>query len=192
MAVQQEHMRLWNQVFPLLLDMAPGRVCIIGVQDDLPRGGLVRDRFEEAGWDADELDLHDPRANIVHDLNEGVVWEICRRYDVVFDIGSLEHVANSHKALETYLLMLKPGGKLMLLTPIKGYYDHGFHTFSHEYIASTMAANRMPVEHVWYLDKRGPVISSPDEADDVCIVGIWRNDGFSMPLKTVQQKRWVK
>lgn len=218
MCIDREHLGLWSEVFPALLkltaelkheDNTPIRCMIIGAQDIsaapavraiYPHDRLVQ-AFRGGGWDAIELDYHDQRAELQHDLNLPIARDypsIVGWLDVVFDIGCLEHVADSHQCLENYLTLLKPGGILFLLTPVKGFYDHGLHTFSPEYISSTMTENGMDLKKVWWLDRKGPTLEKPEDADDVCIVGLWKNgdgtegSGFTPPLKNIQQKVWVK
>jgi SAM-dependent methyltransferase len=71
-------------------------------------------------------------ADIVHDLNEPVPDELEGRFDVVFDGGSLEHVFDVPTALRSYMRMVRPGGRLIVLTMANGHCGHGFYQFSPE------------------------------------------------------------
>ena len=71
-------------------------------------------------------------ANMVHDLNRPIPDELEARFDVVVDAGSLEHIFNVPVALESYMRMVKPDGRVILVTPANNYFGHGFYQFSPE------------------------------------------------------------
>ena len=71
-------------------------------------------------------------AEIVHDLNEPVPPELERRFDVVFDGGSLEHVFDVPTALRSYMRMVRPGGRLIVATMANNHCGHGFYQLSPE------------------------------------------------------------
>jgi SAM-dependent methyltransferase len=71
-------------------------------------------------------------ADIVHDLNEPVPAELERRFDVVLDGGSLEHVFDVPTALRSYMRMVRPGGRLIVATMANNHCGHGFYQLSPE------------------------------------------------------------
>ncbi|HKP90877.1 MAG TPA: methyltransferase domain-containing protein [Thermoleophilaceae bacterium] len=71
-------------------------------------------------------------AEIVHDLNEPVPAELERRFDLVLDGGSLEHVFDLPTALRSYMRMVRPGGRLIVATMANNHCGHGFYQLSPE------------------------------------------------------------
>lgn len=72
------------------------------------------------------------KPTILHDLNEPVPKELCNRFDIVLDAGTLEHVFNVSQAFFNCMRMVKVGGKLVVDTPANNFMGHGFFQFSPE------------------------------------------------------------
>jgi SAM-dependent methyltransferase len=88
-------------------------------------------------------------AEIVHDLNEPVPAELERRFDVVFDGGSLEHVFDVPTALRSYMRMVRPGGRLIVATMANNHCGHGFYQLSPElFFRALSEANGYRVERL--------------------------------------------
>lgn len=77
-------------------------------------------------------------ANIIHDLNIPLPFELREQYDAVIDGGTLEHVFNFPTALQNSMSLLKPGGSLFLFTPANNLFGHGFYQFSPELFYSVL------------------------------------------------------
>ena len=88
---------------------------------------------------ADVSDYENP--DFVLDLNEPVGAKYENRFDVIFDIGTLEHVFDVPTALESIVRMLKPGGCVILGYPVSNFIDHGFYSFSPTLLFDFFAAN---------------------------------------------------
>src|SRR3989344_105571 len=71
-------------------------------------------------------------ANVTHDLNREIPKELEKKFDVVIDSGTLEHVFNFPTAIANCMKMLKVGGTLFISTPANNYMGHGFYQFSPE------------------------------------------------------------
>jgi SAM-dependent methyltransferase len=71
-------------------------------------------------------------ANVIHDLNRPVPFEMHEKYDLVWDGGTLEHVFHFPTALENAMRMVKVGGHIVLHTPANNQCGHGFYQFSPE------------------------------------------------------------
>lgn len=56
--------------------------------------------------------------------------ELCGRFDLVLDGGTLEHVFHLPNALAHMGRMVRDGGRLMHMAPSSNYMDHGFYMFS--------------------------------------------------------------
>ena len=64
------------------------------------------------------------------DLNNRIDPNYEQKFDVIFDIGTLEHIFDISTALENITKMLKPGGRIIFISPSSNSIDHGFYQFS--------------------------------------------------------------
>jgi SAM-dependent methyltransferase len=71
-------------------------------------------------------------SSVVQDLNEPLQEHLHRRYDLVFDGGTLEHVFNVPQALKNCMEAVRPGGHFITVTPGNSFLGHGFYQFSPE------------------------------------------------------------
>lgn len=71
-------------------------------------------------------------ATHVHDMNQPIPVEWKEAYDVVCDVGTLEHVFNFPGAIRNCMEMVKCGGCFFTQTPANNYLGHGFYQFSPE------------------------------------------------------------
>jgi hypothetical protein len=79
------------------------------------------------------LDVSDYEgADVIHDLNEPVPPELHDRFDVVFDGGSIEHVFDVKTVFRNYMSMVRPGGRLIVLTMANNHLGHGLYQLSPE------------------------------------------------------------
>jgi len=71
-------------------------------------------------------------ASATYDLNKPIPSEMEKRFDVIVDSGTLEHVFNFPTAIANCMKMLKVGGTIFICTPANNYFGHGFYQFSPE------------------------------------------------------------
>ncbi|SDE54826.1 hypothetical protein SAMN05421720_10820 [Rhodospira trueperi] len=71
-------------------------------------------------------------ADIVHSLNEPLPTDLCERFSVVIDGGTLEHVFNIPVALDNVMKLLRPNGVFMACGPGNNQIGAGFFQFSPE------------------------------------------------------------
>ena len=64
------------------------------------------------------------------DLNYDISEKYYERFDVILDVGTLEHIFDIPVALSNLIKMLKKGGRIILILPSSGGIDHGFYSFS--------------------------------------------------------------
>jgi len=90
--------------------------------------------FEFLGAEVlDSLDASDYEdATIVHDLNLPLPANLQHGFDVVCELGSLEHVFNFPTAMGNCLRLVKQGGHFIWVTPANNNFGHGFYQFSPE------------------------------------------------------------
>lgn len=89
-----------------LLGLLKGEGLDVGCGDDpvLP----TVDRFDKGDGDANHLSRH-----------------VTKRYDFLFASHVLEHMEDPRRALEDWLSVIKPGGRLVVLVPDEDLYEQG-------------------------------------------------------------------
>jgi SAM-dependent methyltransferase len=73
-------------------------------------------------------------ASFIHDLNLPVPGSYHKKFSLVIDSGSLEHVFNFPTAIKSCMQMVKKGGCMIGVTPANNFFGHGFYQFSPELI----------------------------------------------------------
>jgi SAM-dependent methyltransferase len=71
-------------------------------------------------------------ATFLHDMNTPIPEELKRRFDVVIDGGTLEHIFNFPVAIKNCMEMVAIGGYFLSTTPANNFPGHGFYQFSPE------------------------------------------------------------
>lgn len=71
-------------------------------------------------------------ASIIHDMNMPVAESHKKRFDVVLDGGSLEHIFNFPIAIKNCMEMVKLNGYFLGISPANNFCGHGFYQFSPE------------------------------------------------------------
>jgi hypothetical protein len=116
-----------------------------------PTCPTLREFLVSRGYqDVLELDYQDKRAAMNWDLNLPIPTDWHETAATICDIGTIEHIADSCQVLENYLRMAKVGGHIMIHTPVHGFFGHGLHTFSPEFIVETLKANGCEVRYLAY------------------------------------------
>lgn len=102
---------------------------------------LADDGFSEAalaklGFGAVEsLDYSDfEGCDHTHDLNLPIPKKLSKKFDLIIDAGTLEHVFNLPQALTNVFDMLKSGGVFVACNPFNGWPAHGLYQFGPELV----------------------------------------------------------
>jgi hypothetical protein len=69
-------------------------------------------------------------AELICNLNHPMDEALRGRYDLILDLGTLEHLSNLSTALHNLFGMLKDGGSYFFALPCNQWVDHGFFQFS--------------------------------------------------------------
>ncbi len=93
-------------------------------------------------------------AEITFDLNNPLEDQLHSRADILIDGGTLEHVFDVRQALTNVSLMLKPGGRIIHMSPANNYANHGFYQFSPTLYADFYRANRFEGVRVFAVEER--------------------------------------
>jgi SAM-dependent methyltransferase len=103
----------------------------------------VKDAFRMLGFDdVETMDYSDAEgADHIHDLNEPVPQHLLNRFDVLLDVGVMEHICDIRQAIENSIRMLKVGGRIILHLPLFGWHNMVFFNFQPPFLTEVYAAN---------------------------------------------------
>lgn len=113
---------------------APAAVPEYSSKPEFAAMGRLSDRevFRRLGAQLESLDASDYEGcDHVADLNTPHCPEKLRgQYDLVFDTGTFEHVFHLPNAFRFCHSLLKVGGRMIHMSPLSNYADHGFYMLS--------------------------------------------------------------
>lgn len=106
------------------------KIITLGVQD-VDGYKYQDDLFDELGFQTiHSLDVHsDENPTYLIDLCQPIPNELICQYDLVYDGGTLEHVFDIKSALYNIVSMVKKGGRVIHMSPMNGWINHGFYMF---------------------------------------------------------------
>jgi len=116
------------------------RTLMLGRQQ-LEDTSFAESFFRELGADSVEsIDASEfEGATIIADLNRPLPESLRRRFSVVFDGGTLEHVFDIATALRSCLDMVELGGHYLGTSPANNWPGHGFYQISPELVFRTLS-----------------------------------------------------
>jgi hypothetical protein len=144
------------------------------------------------------LDYEDKRADVHWDMNYPTTQHTNRYiggFNVVADIGCLEHVWNANQAMKNCMDAVKVGGLYFLHTPVAGYCRHGLHTFNPDILQWIVQKNGFEIEYCKFSFKNGVGCLAPPfgQKENVLIWLVARRkkvmDQFHMPI---QERQLIK
>lgn len=92
------------------------------------------------------------KATHILDLNQNSMpQEILGQFDVVLDGGTLEHVFHVPNAMRNALSLLKPGGRIIFLSPSTNHVDHGFYMFSPTLFMDYLLTNGFSIQTFYFI-----------------------------------------
>jgi SAM-dependent methyltransferase len=131
----------------------PRMLALGATESTIPGYPLGRDWFARyVGDELDELDLEDGDLRL--DLNADLV-EIAGRYASVFNIGTIEHCWDAHRAWANSLRAVAPSGWFLSHTPVagwcdeRGYLNHGIHLTLRPAIIDFVERNGFAIADEW-------------------------------------------
>lgn len=199
MAILRWHVRFYREIFAIP-DLLADPFMMLGFQtiddegmpEDFAYPDLTQLLLARGLKEITTLDLFDDRADWKYDLNRPVPSSEHERYRTVFDIGTLEHVFDTRQCLENSMRMVTSGGRYVLHTPVKGYFEHGFHTFHPDLITEAFTINRFEIEYLKYSSGWGAPLERPGDADDALIWIVGRKTAPLGDFRTPQQVAWAE
>ncbi len=85
-------------------------------------------------------------SEFVFDLNRNDLPEdLVNRFDLIIDAGTIEHVFHVPNALNNIFRMLRPGGRVIHVSPSSNHVDHGFYMFSPTLFWDFYCANQFEI-----------------------------------------------
>lgn len=99
----------------------------------------------------DSMDFSDyEKASVVHDLNKPIPEDFKRKYTLVVDSGTLEHIFDFPAAIRNCMEMLSVNGHFITVTTGNNYLGHGFYQFSPELLYRVFSKeNGFKVEYMF-------------------------------------------
>jgi hypothetical protein len=89
------------------------------------------------------IDLEDPRATFRYDLNRP--FSLGRRFDVITNFGTLEHIFSVASVIEATHNHLADGGLALFILPSRGGYNHGFYNIHSNFYHDLARHNRYEI-----------------------------------------------
>ena len=113
--------------------------AVFGVKDPMH----MHDLFRMLGFKTvDSLDAFDAdNPTILHDMNKPIPDRYKNKYDVVFDIGSMEHVFDVKQFVQNCIDMLKENGILVIYDALLGWHNECFYNFQTPFFFDVFKAN---------------------------------------------------
>jgi SAM-dependent methyltransferase len=125
-------------------------VPVTKTADSLIDGDNIDDKtfFHKIGFKTVESsDYSDfQEADHVFDLNEPVPSHLHNKFDVIVDMGTIEHIFNVSQVFKNLHDMLKVGGRIIHMLPSSNWVDHGFYMFSPTLFHDYYSANNWQIE----------------------------------------------
>jgi hypothetical protein len=111
---------------------------------DVPNPVAARALYRQLGvTEYFSIDLDDERAEFRLNLNEATT--LPRRFDVITDFGTVEHIFNVANAISLIHNHLQVGGLALHVLPTRGDYNHGFYNFHSTWFRDLAAANHYEI-----------------------------------------------
>lgn len=103
--------------------------------------------------DVQALDFSDYEgAEIIQDLNQPLPDDLKQRFNLVVDGGTLEHVFDVRQTLTNIATMLKPGGRIIHMSPFNNYTNHGFYQLNPTLYYDYYSVNKFTELHAYLVE----------------------------------------
>ncbi len=136
-------------------------MLMLGNQED--KTGEARFLFGE--YQTLDPDGGDIRADLAGDLSEHF-----ERFACVYNMGTIEHIWDCHRAWSNAARMTKVGGYLVSHSPVGGFQNHGIHVTTDRYILDFLRLNGFLIVDDWLTTSEGePVNTVNRDGRDVCL-----------------------
>ena len=115
----------------------------------------MNDLFHMLNFDnVDSMDAFDnEKPSIVHNLNNPVPVDLHEKFDVIFDIGVIEHVFDIRQAIENIVRMLKNKGVVLFYNPMIGSLNQCFYNLQPTFFFDIFKANGFDELSLYFVNK---------------------------------------
>ncbi len=135
-------------------------------------------------------DLFDKNTEYQWDLNKPIPQKYHESFNTVFDIGTIEHIFDTKQCLENYLKLVSVGGIFAVVTPVNGYFEHGFHVFNPQTIIQTLKQNNFSIEYRSFSTSTGFEVNDPSIRKDILLFLVARKKKSIKNFTIPQQEYW--
>lgn len=112
---------------------------IFNVKDPMHMHDLFRMLGFRGVASLDAFDADSP--TILHDMNKPIPPQYKGKYDVVFDVGSMEHVFDVKQFVQNCVEMVKEDGVLLIYDALVGWHNECFYNFQTPFFFDVFKAN---------------------------------------------------
>lgn len=154
MTMSPDYCNIYDEIFPMF--GGKKSMVIYGVHRNVCRNLMpnkykkfydFKDYFKQQGFSALTLDLFDKEADLRIDLNEPLPDKHKYKYDIVMDIGTIEHIFDIKQVMKNSFDMLNIGGIYVLHTVSSGLFRHGLCTINPEAIEDALVLNGFEITY---------------------------------------------
>jgi len=137
----KEHHLFYTKLRPY----CTGKMLMLGRQDS--EIGDAQTVFGSTEYKTLDLDNGDYNVDLQDDLSH-----MDQQWDTVFNLGTIEHVWDAHKAYSNAARMVKVGGYFIGHAPVENYNNHGIHVTNADAILSFFKLNGFEIVETWKSD----------------------------------------
>jgi hypothetical protein len=126
-----------------------------GSEYDQVTGGrnesFIGQLFEKAGMRYEAIDIADGFRTTILDLNHGrTPRKFVRRFDLVINSGTTEHLLNQYNAFRVMHEAAKVGAHIVHVLPCRGYSNHGYLTYTPRFFFDLAGYNGYEIVSFWF------------------------------------------
>ena len=126
-----------------------------GSEYDQVTGGrnesFIGQLFEMAGMRYEAIDIADGYRTTILDLNhKRTPWKFVRKFDLVINSGTTEHLLNQYNAFRVMHEAAKVGGHIVHVLPCRGYSNHGYLTYTPRFFFDLAGYNSYEIVSFWF------------------------------------------
>ena len=123
---------------------------------------FIGELFERAGMYYASLDIAKGYRTTILDLNRrDLPFRFRRRFDVVINSGTTEHLMNQYNAFKVMHDALRAGGYIVHSLPCRGFSNHGYLTYTPRFFFDLAAYNNYGVVSTWLSEGANDDIYAP-------------------------------
>lgn len=167
-----------------------GSMLMLGRQDGMIDGLNAKDYFMAMGLTHyHDLDLDG--GNISLSLDDDL-HPLGAQFEAVYNLGTIEHVWDAHRAWCNALRMVKVDGHLLIHAPVGGYEGHGIHITNVQYLERFLTLNEAVCRSRWFTRQDGLPSNGPERgAGNIIYWAAWQKTAHLAELADYQRPQQV-